>query len=234
MKKVISYIFVALLGIIYTGCGLNDKTTNIEKTPTGTETKGAQNLSTRSGVRFSVFAGKSGTKVHIAFLDPARSAVDRIEYNGRLISEEKIENEPFEYNASFPAYEKTHRFLIIWANGRQSSFETTVEPLDFQVEEPFTFYREKANELKLSRAYSGDRELWLGIFDRDIGAFKEIAEFNQAKTAIVVPASVSKRMSVGEAKITSYMVETKKIEDESFSGALEVSYYSECKLKVVK
>ena len=235
MKRVFFPVTVLWLAIGLISCQTNSKTVNrqnnFEKPPTPTATIRTEIASSEIGVKFYISAYKERTFLRITFSEPAKVSPVRIEANGREITERKETDGWIEYFASFPGFEKTYRLMTV-ADGRQFKFETTVEPIDFEDAEPLAFHRGADNELKLSRPYTANRELWVSGRGEN-GAFKGLAEFNETKDAMIIPVSMAKQLGVGEAKIALYDEEIKTVDNESFAALLDVTYISEIKLKVV-
>ena len=222
MKKVILSIIVSLILTSIIGCKLEKETVKLEKT------------TSKVGVGFNVFADKNRTGIQATFEKSSELDSIQLEFNGEKLTKSEEKDGRIDYTASFENYEKVSQFLITRPDGKQYKFEVIVEPIDFQVEEPFTIHRLKPTEIPISRPYTGQYPLSLAVFDNYIGGFKTEAQINKNKNAIILSKSDRERLSVGDAKISLYNVEIMDIENDLFDGTMHVSYKSEIKLKVVK
>ena len=229
MKKIFSVLIISLI-LTSISCKVDKKTVEPVVDP--------EELRFKSGTGFDVFADKNRTVVKAAFEKSSELDSMKIEFNGKNLSSLGEKDGRIGYYASFEGYEKTNLFVITMSNGKKYKFQVLLDPLDFQVDEPFTIHRITPTEIPLSRPYTEYDELWISIVDNYIGSIKDIAKINDERTAIIIPEYARKSLSVGDAKISLHLLEVKALKDfegnDLFVGNMFVSYESEIKLKVVK
>lgn len=189
-----------------------------------------------------VFANRQLTNVKVKFL---RDLADqtfasqignpRVYFNDFELDKLSEDSEIIEFGGKAEGYLAQSRITLNIQNIRYD-YTMHVEPLDFGIEEPFTFHRLQSNTIPLSRKYTEEEGLWLSIFDSQIGAFKEVAKFDDSRSSIVIPGAVSERMSIGDAKIQLHNVGwlNQQTTGTPVEISMTVEYRSEISLRVIR
>lgn len=225
-KLIICIVISTLFIIVFSSCSKSEKSVEIEK------------IKPKIGAGFEVFANKETTDVKALFNHSFDPQTFQIKFNNNILSNPKESNGQTEYNAVFDGYQALNSFVITKIDDKKYTFNVEVQPVDFSVEEPFTIHRLAKAEIPLSGKYTETNDLWLSIVDNNIDGYKEIAEFNKNKNAIILPEYVRKRLALGDAKISLHNVKIKGAEEfeqnDLFEGTMHIDYSSEIKLNIVK
>ena len=160
----------------------------------------------------------------------------KFELNGKPIEERSIESSEtviFKYSAE--SYQAQNQFTVTDAAGNRCSYDVELEALDFQSGKDVILSRTETNILPLSRAVKEDEEWWLYFSKNEGGGFKEIAEFNEQRNALILSPKWTNRLWVGNVVIELASGEFKDINKPNCPEArIHLEYTSEIPAKVVR
>ena len=179
----------------------------------------------------STEATQSETAKNLPFARPIK-----FELNGKSIEEKNIESsETVLFKHSAESYQAQNQFVITDATGNRCSYDVELEALDFQSGKDIVLSRTETNVLPLSRVVKEDEEWWLYFSKNDGGGFKEIAEFNEQRNALMLSPKWTNRLWVGNVVIGLASEEFKDINKTNCPKArIHLQYSSEIPAKVVK
>ena len=160
----------------------------------------------------------------------------KFELNGKPIEEKSIESSGtviFKY--SVETYQAQNQFTVTDAAGNKCSYGIELEALDFQSGKDVILSRTETNILPLSRVVKENEEWWLYFSKNEGGGFKEIAEFNEQRNALILSPKWTNRLWVGNVVIELATGEFKDINKPNCPEArIHLQYSSEIPAKVVK
>lgn len=237
---------VCVLLFSLTGCTKNSSSVNNSEHPASVASSSVSTAEAPESQKILcnvyVFADRQLTKIRVKFIRGQRSQPFASEIGNPKVYFNDIEltilsedQEIIEFGGETNGFTSQTKIALDIKNKRYE-YTMRLEPIDFASHEPFTFHRLQSNSIPLSRPYTEENELWISIFDNYVGAFKEIAEFDESKTSIVIPQTVSERMSVGDSRIQLHNVGflSQKVKELPVEIFMTVDYRSEIPLKVIR